>query len=1016
MIKFSRNIFVVVVMIFFLSQKSQAQRFNFSFEQFTTDNGLSHESVISMTKDRDGFLWIGTANGLNRFDGISFKIFRNNPNSEQSIAGNYIAGTTLDKKDYLWIATNNGLCRINTRTLKIDRIDLKDSADNSPRYDVMYGEFDNNGTGWFIANSYLYAVNQETFKWKRYPLPATRFHGNSSQVDSKNRVWLSIGRAKYLFDPKTEKFRYLIGFDWSHRNTDILCGSIKEDASGQVWMATWAHGFYVWNESKEDLEKKETAPESLTAFEFDKDEQGKPFMWCGGGGYGLMAYDTLEKKFYYFKNDPRDKYTHNLGQSVFILRDTSSGIVWIGTENGLEKYDPHAIRFHRYRIWQDKNEYTNSQYFFTSGFVHDKKDPTGNTWWVSVWIGGLYKWNRNKLTLDENYEQTKGVKEAGIFSMIQAKDGMIWIGHGQGVQVLDPRTNKFIRHFVDFFPNKKERFTVTFISEDSKSNMWFSTYQGLFSYDKRGDSIINWWNRIPSLQKIYPLNIREDAQGYIWFSSAKGLGRIDPVKNELILFNNANRKNRKLPDDEFGALYIDKSQHIWVSGVGYLAKLDKKGEVVDLYNDKAGYTATSAYALAEDPYGFFWIATDNRLHRLDPSTGHFDYFDKNDGLFNNKMADGFYMSDEGELFLGFSGAINSINTGNIAFNKKPPVVFVSRLDVKGQLRNFNAENKITIKPGERNIMIEFAALNYSQSQKNRFGFWLEGYDSTWRYTNERILTLMNLEGGNHKLHVKASNNDGVWSKETIYTIKVIPPFQRTIWFRLLIVAVIAGLISLIFVYRRQQRKRMERIRNRIATDLHDDMGSTLSSIRIFSDVAKKQIEEVKPETVQLLDRISNNATSLSENMQDIIWTIRSDNDTLEDLVSRMREFGLRVCDAKHIRFNTIVSQSFKASKLSLEQRRNLYLIFKEALNNAVKYAESSQIDLILNLKSRFLKMELNDNGKGFDMEKIKRGNGLNNLEKRAKEIGGQITIKSEPGKGTSINLMIVLKKSLLTDK
>ena len=178
---------------------------------------------------------------------------------------------------------------------------------------------------------------------------------------------------------------------------------------------------------------------------------------------------------------------------------------------------------------------------------------------------------------------------------------------------------------------------------------------------------------------------------------------------------------------------------------------------------------------------------------------------------------------------------------------------------------------------------------------------------------------------------------------------------------------------------------------------------------------KKQIQE-KPETVQLLDRISNNATSLSENMQDIIWTIRSDNDTLEDLVSRMREFGLRVCDAKHIRFNVTVSQSFKASRLSLEQRRNLYLIFKEALNNAVKYAESSKIDLILNLKSRFLKMELNDNGKGFDMEKIKRGNGLSNLEKRAKEIGGQITIKSEPGKGTCINVMVILKKSLLTDK
>ena len=1016
MIKHIHHTILGLFSLLFVLQNGKAQRFNFAFEQFTTDNGLSHESVISITKDKDGFLWIGTANGLNRFDGLSFKVFLNNPAQPETIPGNLIAGTTLDKKGFLWVATNNGLCRMDTRTLKIDRINLKDSGDNFPRYDVMYGEFDSKGTGWFIANNFLYALNQETFKWKRYPLPAARFHANSSQVDSKDRIWLSIGRAKYLFDPVTEKFKYLMGFDWAHRNTDILCGAVKEDATGKLWMGTWGHGFYVWNETKQDFDKIQTAPESMTSFEFDKDEHGKPFMWCGGGGYGLMAYDTTEKKFFQFKNDPRDKYTHNLGQTAYIFKDTSAGIVWIGTENGLEKYDRHAIRFRRYRIWQDKNEYANSQYFFTSGFVEDKTDTTGNTWWVSVWIGGLYKWNRNKLTVDENYEQAPGIKEPGIFSMLQAKDGMIWIGHGLGVQVLDPRTNKFIRHYVNFFPNKKERFSVTFISEDSKSNMWFSTYQGLFSWERKTDSVIYWWDRIPSLRDIYPLNIREDAEGYIWFSSAKGVGKIDPVKNELTLFTNDKRKGKKTPDDEVGSLYIDRLQNIWASGVGYIAKLDKQGEVLDLYTDKSGYTGTSVYGLGEDPQGYMWFATDNKLYRLNPSSGYFDYFDKNDGLFNNKIADGFYISKKGELFLGYNGAINSINTGDIAFNKKAPPVIVSRLSVKNQLRNFDAENKIVIKPGERHIVVEFSAMNYSQSQKNRFAFRLEGYDSAWVYTRDRTLTLMNLEGGTHKLHVKASNNDGVWSDETIYTFKVIPPFQKTVWFRLLIIA-FAGIIFLaVYLYRKQQGKRLEKIRNRIATDLHDDMGSTLSSIRIFSDVAKKQIEEVKPETVQLLDRISNNATSLSENMQDIIWTIRSDNDTLEDLVSRMREFGLRVCDAKHITFNTIVSQSFRASKLTLEQRRNLYLIFREALNNAVKYAESTQIDLRLNLKGRFLKMELTDNGKGFHAGTVKRGNGLNNLEKRAKEIGGQIDIKTAPGKGTSINLMVILKKNLLAEK
>jgi len=186
MIKIIRNTFLFVTMCLILFQKGQAQRFNFSFEQFTADDGLSHESVVSITKDKDGFIWIGTANGLNRFDGLSFKVFLNDPDDVQSVPGNYIAGTTLDKKGFLWIATNNGICRMDTRTLKIDRVDLKAPGDNFPRQDAMYGEFDANGTGWYIVNDFLYGIDQETLKWKRYPLPATRFHANSSQIDTKN--------------------------------------------------------------------------------------------------------------------------------------------------------------------------------------------------------------------------------------------------------------------------------------------------------------------------------------------------------------------------------------------------------------------------------------------------------------------------------------------------------------------------------------------------------------------------------------------------------------------------------------------------------------------------------------------------------------------------------------------------------------------------------------------------------------------------------------------------------------
>ena len=198
------------------------------------------------------------------------------------------------------------------------------------------------------------------------------------------------------------------------------------------------------------------------------------------------------------------------------------------------------------------------------------------------------------------------------------------------------------------------------------------------------------------------------------------------------------------------------------------------------------------------------------------------------------------------------------------------------------------------------------------------------------------------------------------------------------------------------------------MRDRIATDLHDDMGSTLSSIRIFSDVLKIQVGEKEPQAAPLLDKISNNAAQLSENMQDIIWTIKQDNDKLDDLVTRIREFGLKLCDAKDIEFKVHISDSFRSSRLNLEQRRNLYLIFKECLNNAIKYSECDIIQLFITQQGKHLKMVIQDNGKGFDEKKVKLGNGLNNISKRAKEIRGNATIESGNGRGTRIDVLIKL--------
>jgi signal transduction histidine kinase len=319
--------------------------------------------------------------------------------------------------------------------------------------------------------------------------------------------------------------------------------------------------------------------------------------------------------------------------------------------------------------------------------------------------------------------------------------------------------------------------------------------------------------------------------------------------------------------------------------------------------------------------------------------------------------------------------------------------------------------KLTLQPDENTLIVEYAALDYSRPEKIQYAYWIQQNkaDTQWNLTTQRSLTFTNLAPGDYILHLKVRGPSGAMSREELtLAIKVRPQFYDTWWFWGLILCAVIAILFLFYKIRKEQKSRLERMRNRIATDLHDDMGSTLSSIRIFSDVVKRQVADKQPQSAPLLDKISNNAAQLSENMQDIIWTIKQDHDKLEDLVTRIREFGLKLCDAKDIEFKVHISDSFRTSRLNPEQRRNLYLIFKECLNNAIKYSGCDTIQLFITQQGKHLKMVIQDNGKGFKEGEIKKGNGLNNISKRAREIKGNATIESGQGKGTRIDVLIKL--------
>lgn len=257
-----------------------------------------------------------------------------------------------------------------------------------------------------------------------------------------------------------------------------------------------------------------------------------------------------------------------------------------------------------------------------------------------------------------------------------------------------------------------------------------------------------------------------------------------------------------------------------------------------------------------------WMGTDYLLHRLNPQTGAFTYFRKENGLYANNSGNKISKDTSGELFVGFSGAFNHFVPGQLLYNKNPPPVVLTGVRIDNQPRLPDAGQTITINPSENTFTVDFALLSYSLSEKNQYAYQLEGFDNQWTFSENRSATYTNLSPGNYTLKVKAANSDGIWNeKGAALTIHKIPYFYQNWWFTLLVMSLISGVIYAIYRYRETNRLRLEAIRNRIATDLHDDMGSTLSSIRIFSNVVQRQIAPVQPEAVPILQRISSSATA-----------------------------------------------------------------------------------------------------------------------------------------------------------
>jgi ligand-binding sensor domain-containing protein len=469
-----------------LTYRIVAQSINPSFEHYTADQGLSSDYVTAILKDRRGFMWFGTSNGLNRFDGLTFRVFKRTESRRAGrlyttgMLGNYVVnnGLTEDKLGYLWVSTNRGLYRFDPVSEVFRLILIPPLADLLADNDYVSPlRFAPDGYAWFSSKYQLYRLQPKTLALTAYPLPAVIDNAYSEPFfDQDGRFWVNQAGVLYRFDPATRRYTHYGGPDRQHPNAEPVFLGLQETQSGELVAAT-TRGIMRYNALADQFRPFIVSKGSFSHALEDSLPDGRPFFWLGGGLTGLSAYVPPENQFIDFRRVSNDPLSFNGYHVITLYRDSQTGIVWMGTTRGIEKVDPMAIKFSRKFIPLPLD---NGRAQVVSAVWQDRRDD--NRYWLVVVGVGLFEWNRRTGDIQQVPFGTGNIPHT-IINVSQDERGYIWAGTTGGVSRYDPATKRwdFIGNFMPPSPNRDE---IRATMADRAGGIWMGSNQsGLFYHN-----------------------------------------------------------------------------------------------------------------------------------------------------------------------------------------------------------------------------------------------------------------------------------------------------------------------------------------------------------------------------------------------------------------------------------------------------------------------------------------------------------------------------------------------------
>ncbi len=809
----NRHILIVFFLVIFAMCRSLAfaQDQNYNVDYYSIENGLSQNTINSLYQDSKGFIWIGTQDGLNRFDGYTFTVFRHEPDDSFSISGNFVRHIFPSSNGTYWITTQTGINRFNPETNCFtpffDNNKIKNSAEDNDIYCIFE---DKNNDVWIKTTGGItkYDVRNKIFVYNSYEKDEFAYISDYNYLsltpDKKNVLWSGSAEGLLAFDIGSTQFT-IYKPAGKNKSKDNEVFSTYIDTKNNLWVGTYS-GIYRFDiKLKKFFKVKEYAGTVFTIFE---DNLGK--IWVGTDS-GLSYIDRDKNQLIPYQLFNKKNIELQTGRVVSIIQDKSS-ILWVGTQNGLFKIDLKPINFKLYR-----NKLSASSIY--SIFVEND-----SLLWFGTRNSGLNIYNRYTgenvvySTQSKNY-----IPDDFIHCIQKDRSGNIIIGTNNGAF----RFDKLKRQFTDFLSVKTRNFSAWFVKnrisnivQDNDGNYWFATYNGLLLFD--GEKIISFNTKsgkpgeLPSNQIT---RVLQTHSGEIWVSTLNGLALFDRKTKTFI---NYSKDLNGLSNNSVLSLFESADNTLWVGTETGLNRFDKQTHIFEYYTQKDGFLNDYIYAITDDKNGALWISTNKGISKFDYKTKKITNYSIEDGIQGYEFNIGSYFKTEkGEIFFGGTNGVTAFNPQKIFINKYVPKVVItkfSKIGSSGEKEISLSENsEIFLKSNEHNFRIQFSVLEYSQPNKNQYKYKIIESDTNWvNIGTSHTASFTQLPSGDYTFYVVGSNSDNQWNMEpAVLKIHIAIPWWRTkiAWF-FYVSSVGLIIASLILRYNRVIRKENKRLQER----------------------------------------------------------------------------------------------------------------------------------------------------------------------------------------------------------